>query len=495
MLKKLVVRSTTNAGRFLTRPECIIEAMLNDLSPPDSAPIDAQSHRVVEISGSPVAEVIRFWPSPGCYRGTLGGGWLERFPCLHVRWADVEPWEEECAGEDAIGWSSPLGPLLGAIPKDVRATLMSQDDAVCWAALKLLHDVPEALSIAQEAPTLTGLLAMTLAESKNWTAACDELRGLLRRPRQHLLPVVRLPPQKSLLRILARVDPTAVGIPGHRQVINLLKTGDRRVEKWLRHIPWVRPDVVLVLLDERLVPLCTFDLIRDMGDAIEFGLEAHLDRVRRGRRAGQVPRTPARFRSRQEVFEFCRDARPAPEPPWVPEDFPEPFEHPTGGAVLPGTPTVNVRPVRTALQMQEGGVVDHLCTATTRGYPEQAGLGVGAMFLAEWKEPGESLRATVWLRFHRVQGWTIDELALARNEPAPIWLCRRLAAWVESTVGGLLDPDEPVAAAGPTQLVLPLTPRHSPFDAPSAYNVGGPWERPEGLQYDDWWISPAGGRG
>jgi hypothetical protein len=178
----------------------------------------------------------------------------------------------------------------------------------------------------------------------------------------------------------------------------------------------------------------------------------------------------------------------------VPADFPEPFEHPTGGAVLPGTPTVTVRPVRTALQMQEGGVVDQLCTATIRGYPERAGLGVGAMFHAEWKEPGESLRATVWLRFHRFQGWMIDELTLARNEPAPMWLCRRLAAWVESTVGGLLDPDEVLAVGGPTQLVLPLTPRHSPLDAPSAYNMGGPWERPDGLNYDDWWISPAGGR-
>ena len=42
---------------------------------------------MVEVNGSPVAEVIRFWPSPGCYREALGGGWLERLPCLHVRWA------------------------------------------------------------------------------------------------------------------------------------------------------------------------------------------------------------------------------------------------------------------------------------------------------------------------------------------------------------------------------------------------------------------------
>ena len=266
------------------------------------------------------------------------------------------------------------------------------------------------------------------------------------------------------------------------------------MEKWLRHIPWVRPDVVLVLLDERLIPLCTFGLIRDMGDAIEFGLEAHLRRIFHGRRAGQIPRTPARFHSRQQVFEFCRDARPAPDLPWAPDEFPEPFEHPTGGAVLPGTPRVMLRPVCTAIQMQEGGVIDRLCTATVRAYPERAALGDGAMFLAEWKEPGENLRATVWLRFRRVQGWVIEQVTLARNEPAPTWLRRRLAAWIESAIGGLLDPDEEVAEAGPTQLALPLTPRHSPFDAPSAYSAGGPWERPEGLQYDDWWISPLGGR-
>ena len=455
-----------------------------------SAPITPQAHRVVEVNGALVAEVIRVWPSPGCYRGILDGGWLERFPSLHVRWADVPVEEEECAGEDAIGWSRPLGPLIGAIPEDVRAALMVQDDAVCWAALKLLHDVPEAFDIAQGVPTLAGLLAMTLAESKDWATACDRTRGLLCRPRQHLLPVVRLPPLKSLLRVMARIDPTAVGIPGHRQVINLLKSEDRRVQKWLRHVPWVRHDVVLVLLDECLVPLCTFDLISDGSDAIEFGLDAHLRRVFHGRRAGQIPRTPASFHSRQQVFEFCRDARPAPDLPWAPEEFPEPFEHPSGGAVLPGTPRVTLRPVHTAIQMQEGGIIDRLCTASVRAYPERAALGDGAMFLAEWKEPGEKLRATVWLRFRRVQGWVIEQVTLARNEPAPTWLCRRLAAWIESAIGGLLDPDEEVAEAGPTQLALPLTPRHSPFDAPSADHVGGPWGRPEGLSYDDWWISP-----
>ena len=285
--------------------------------------IDHQAHRVVEVDGVSVPEVIRVWPSPACLWQDSDGVWMERSPLLHVSYANEAPEDCEVKIEDALGWNIPIGPLFALIPEDIRAALAPQDVGVCWLAMMLVDAVPQALAVVRDNPALGGLLALKVDAAEDRAAARDELRALLGGPRHHLLPLVGLPPRKSFVDVLGSVDPWVLGvpgawvggIPGHRHVINMLNSEIPEVQDWVKRLPRIRADVVIVLAHERTRALCTLDLLADAGNAVFFGLHNYLQTIANARRAGSAPATPARFRSRQEVMDFCTDLGSRPSCP------------------------------------------------------------------------------------------------------------------------------------------------------------------------------------
>lgn len=407
-----------------------------------SAPIAGQAYRVGEEDGVTIAEVIRVWPSPAWYSYTAEGTWEEYHPIAHVRWADEGPETNEdddldLIPVDAIGWDLPLQPLFAEIPAPVRAALMPQDAWTCWAALKLVHAAPEVLDVVRDNPTLGGMLAVHVDDAEDREATCDELRDLLRRPRHHLLPLLGLPARRSYVGILGRIDPMTLGIPadwlrgvsGPQLVINLLSSDNPQVRKWIHHLPQIRADVVLVLMNERLRALCTFDLLADPGKIIYWGLHTYLSRIATGRSRGYASPTPALFRSRAELMEAIHDL-PRPEARrWKPGDFLRPFRLPTEDAVLQGSPMVTLTGVRTAAQLHEIGIENELCIAEDRRFPERSARGDGAVYVAAWQERGETLEATVSLRVNKATGWALRQVRLPGNGKAPDWLEERLAQW------------------------------------------------------------------
>lgn len=320
--------------------------------------------------------------------------------------------------------------LAGAISDEVRAALEPQPAAVHGALLKLLRDVPEALSVVRDIPSLGGLLALYVDEAEERAVVCAELREALRRPRNHLLPLVGLPARRSLLRLLAKLEPRAIVSPGPKRIIAVLTSSEEPVRRWLQHLPRIRADVLYALALPRIAPLCTYELLADQSRTpIPLGLHMHLRRVELCRELGTAPRTPARFRSRRELFDFCR-ALPDPRlGSWYPAEFPRPFDTPTGEAVLPGAPEVRLTPVRTAAEMHAHAVEGDLCIARDRSYPERAGRGDGALYVARWAEDGGSHEATVWIRWLLLRGWALREATLSGNRTAPRWLTARLEAW------------------------------------------------------------------
>ena len=407
-----------------------------------SAPIAGQAYRVGEEDGVTIAEVIRVWPSPAWYSYTAEGAWEEHHPFAHVRWADEAPEGNEdddpdLIPVDAMGWDLPLQPLFAEIPAPVRAALMPQDDWICWAALKLVHAVPEVLDVVQDNPTLGGMLAVHVDAAEDREATCRQLRDLLRRPRHHLLPLLGLPARRSYVGILGRIDPMTLGIPtawlqgisGSQLVINLLNSDDALVRKWIRHLPRIRADVVITLMHEHLRALCTFDLLADPDKIIYWGLHTYLSRIATGRSRAYASPTPALFRSRAELMEAIHDL-PRPEARrWKPSDFPRPFTPPTEDEVLQGRPSVTLTGVRSAAVLHALGVENELCIAEDRRFPERSARGDGAVYVAAWEEGGEPLAATVSLRVSKATGWSVRQVRLPDNGKAPDWLAERLATW------------------------------------------------------------------
>ena len=454
---------------------------------PSDCPIVPEAHRIHDQDGVTRTEVLRVWPEPAAWVHTPSDGWRPWRPEIHVQWAETPAEDDEYPGVDNIGWDVPLQPLLRTIPADVRAALLPLDDPHCWLALRLLHDVPEALDIVRDIPCLGGLLAQHVEDAENRDAACEALRAALRRPRKHLLRQVGLPARKALLGVLKRLDPRALSIPGPAMVKQVLTSEERRVVKLLRHLPSTRADVLIVMQYPELLRLSTFALLADQDHSIYFGIHSYLRRVDAARDRGLVPMTPARFRSRQELLEFDEARRRSAC--WSPATYSEPFEAPAATTtVLPGEPPVELRPVLGADKMHEVALQDRLCIASARRYPLDAISGSGVMYTATWREDDEEQRATIWLGTS-LGAYYLDEVRLRHNQPAPQWLHDRLAPWVEQINLACGTPVEPLSGPKPDpQPCLPLRWPTSPLDASPLAEPRSSSERPAHLWYPDHWL-------
>ncbi len=452
----------------------------------DTCPIPFQAHRLVHFGGDPELQAISIWPNPGAVAYTPEAGWEPVGLDVHVCYAHEDPSLEPAIPKDVLGWSVPLGPLLATIPDAITDLVNDHHDDACWALLILLHDMPEMLPVARDIPTMAGMLALNCLRPRDGLERREHLREALRKPRVHLLPLVDLPPRKDLLRILARLEPWALCLPGPEDVLRLLRTVDGTALKWLRHLPVIRPDIISILLQPLLLPLCTFELLADEDDCIAWGLESFLAPCLVGRAEGWAPPTPARFTSRKQLLDYNFALPPREDRAWKAEEFPEEFPVPCAGTTLPGKPEVALVPVSTAAEMRAIALEDRLCIAMQRSFPDRAAQGVAAMYLARWGTEEAPAHATVWLRLVR-EGWTVDEVALPRNDKPGGWLVRRLDAWVRVLNGeGVDSPSTPLPR--PAQLCLPLGMRHSFLDVPSPMFDGESYLRPKDLGWDDWWL-------
>ena len=460
--------------------------MLDPEAPLDTCPIPFQAHRLVSFGDVPELQAISIWPNPGAVAYTPEAGWEPLGLDVHVCYGHQDPTVEPAIPKDVLGWSVPLGPLLATIPNTITAVVTDHHDDACWALLVLLHDMPEMLAVARDIPTLAGILALDCLRPRDGLERRERLQEALRKPRVHLLPLVGLPARKDLLRVLARLEPWALCLPGPQDVLRMLRTVSGRALKWLRHLPVIRADVVCVLLDPRLLPLCTFELLADEDDCIAWGLESFLTPCLRGRAEGWAPPTPARFTSRKQLLDYNFALPPREQHTWKPSDFPNEFPVPFAGSTLPGKPEVVVVPVTTAADMRRIALDDGLCIALQRKFPDQAAQGVAAMYMARWGTDEAPARATVWLRITR-EGWTLDEVALPRNEKPGGWLLQDLDAWVR-TLNGHAAESPARSLPRPAQLFLPLDLRFSQMDVPSPMFDGESQLRPRGLGWDDWWL-------
>ena len=407
------------------------------LPPP---PIQPQARRAVVLCGAFVHEVIRVWPDPACYRLLPGRSWQEYRPWLHTGLAEQTPPDPvhhnplHDDSNDVRAWEPRVEPLFRAVPQAIREALDPLCETISWAALKLLAAVPAALDLARSNVSLMAMLAL---QAEKAPAAFNAIRKKLRGPRRGLLPLVGLPASRSLVRLLAKLDPFAVSVPGPDAIVELLLSEEPDVAKPLRHLPNIWADLIQVLGTPDLRSLSTYALLADDDEgAIRWGLDRSLETIRRVREEGGAPGRPARFRSRQEVDDFLLQLRGPPDRSscWNPSDFEQPFAPPVGTEVVEGSPQLRLCPVTSAEQMLARAVQDLLCIASDSSYPKAAARGDGAMYAANWTEGGRSRWATVWLRIGRF-GWRLRDARGTDNQEVPVRVWGRLEAWAEG-----LDP-------------------------------------------------------
>ena len=380
----------------------------------------------------PAQEVIRVWPHPASYRFDATKGWVPASPWLQVErtLADAADDHEPDEPSDTSRWNPALERQYERIPAEVRAATAIHAWSIQFPVLRLLAALPGLQDLALTNPTLTGLLALKLDEG---ALEATDIEPLLRGPRRFLLPPVGLPAERSVARILAKTEARTICFPGPLILQRVLLDPRPRVRKWLRHLPAVTYPVVSILADPDLLALATFDLLNDpnpdaVGERLEMLVQA--------RDEGLPMEPPTPFRSLAELQEFTRRTPALLAAPLDVSRYPRPFSVPSDEVVLPGYPSLTLRPARTAIELREHGLRERLCLAHDGRYTDAAAHGQGATYVAEWTQDGELRRATAWL-VRADRRWQLEEIALTANEACPAWLRVRLVAWAASLPAGV----------------------------------------------------------
>ena len=345
----------------------------------------------------------------------------------------ADPHEAHIDDHELDGWDIDVRTLMLAIPPEIRAAIRPLPKFYAWKALILLAAVPEALDLVRENPVLSGLLAIDQRrvfadEPFHSTTVRTDLLDALRRPRRSLLPLLGLPNAKWILRALERMPPEVLIGPMEEDLLDLLRSTDKEVQRRLQHLPHLPADVVAVLADEKIRRLASYGLL---ADPTPRGLDELVERLTRLDEAGVT----RRFRSWAELEaaseELPAAIRGSDDEPWDLAEFPGEFNVPTGRVVVQERePRIVVTPITNAAEMAAHGVIQENCVVGMDFYPEFASYGLGAMYSCLWRRDG--LLATLWLRPEEDGRWLIAELAGPRNAPVPPGITRRLEEWVGS---------------------------------------------------------------
>ena len=434
-----------------------------------SAPFVPQAWRVPErtMRGELMVEAVRVWPSPAfavypCFRGQ----WLPwaDFP---VPLAAEDPgYEGDYRPELLDGWSTPLPDLFARIPAEVMEAVRPLPESCQWTLLCLLDAEPEAMDLVRDNPVLAALVS----QLSQWSTIhpvvpIEEVAAAVREPRHKgPLRLLGLPERRWVVRVLGKTPPEVLEEVGSERLKDLITASDKRVLRWLNHLPAITLDVVHVLGTPDRLPLVSFALLAEAPEPDEPCIVDALEFIVSMRELGLAPPRPARFRSRAELFAAFAEAAATDQA------FPEGLETPTGELVLPGEPRVHLRPIASLRAMAEHGLTQENCLLSSLSYASVANLGGGALWAATWKVGTEKITGTAWARLDDEGRWFLQELEGPRGMPPHPALWDRLDAWVDS-----LNPSEdpPTGASRPAeiQLALPLTRAPSPAEAPTWFQA------------------------
>lgn len=451
------------------------------------APIDPQALRVGLTREGPRIEVLRLWPRPTAWVRSEGEFWLPLDPHvwlrpgvqMHLPRHHARRWGPAAS---AVWVPPPSEIVLQVVPAEVLGVLDRLDPSLQFDALRLLDAAPQSCDLFEANPALAALLARSVPVElpSGFEEVADRLHGR----RIDLLELVGLPPRRWVERALRSLDPAALDGDSLAGVVDLIVRADRGVHRLLQHIrPLSRP-VVEALVDPIAMLAATPALLQEAAtksdEELAEALPAFADDAsplaralhELGWSALEAERASARPRSLGRLATLTRGAG-AP-PPWTPEAY-GPFPEPCAGELsLLTCPRVRLRPLSDPAALHAHGTAQDNCIPDDPSFVAQATEGESAFFEATWGgAEGVAATATVHLTSHQGD-WSIEEVAGARNAPAPPWLQDAIEAWTAGLGDAPLrdgDGDDlprlRKPRQEPEQLTLPLRLRVSVYDAPS----------------------------
>ena len=272
-----------------------------------SAPIEYQTYRLLpgEEWAAPAVEVLRVWPGPACFRRPIGEEYTDGWPTVQG-WRPDNPfflgtWETDDVpfGEDDLWDPAVLLPLLEEIPKPVRAALDPFDGRLGWWVLRLLHDMPQAVAVAQEHPNLAALLGL-VREHEPPEGLDEQLRSALAQGAEAALPLARLPQKPESLATLGKFETGVIDDVGV-WLCKILTSSVPEVVTALRDLETIDLNTTALLALPELREVCTPELLVDRSP--DRGAHARLWSLVLDRAEGKAPNEPARFYSWNEVEE------------------------------------------------------------------------------------------------------------------------------------------------------------------------------------------------
>lgn len=418
----------------------------DDVDAPPFQPQAIREYFDPQFQPAPCREAVRLWPFPmAAHQEAETGAWQEWVPRFNA--SDIQCVELMQQPADAVSWDPPLVTLLEQIPSPVLDALEEVPTRLWFDCLRCTHAVPAIVDLFTTDRTLALLLANNYRRGSpemRW----PELRRVLGSKRRELLPLLSLPADESILRILRRVDPLVLDAVGAQEIRGALLVDDQRLRRAIRHVPVLTGDTILMLADPHTRGMVTPALLLEEDHT---GLYGDLRWVGVNRDMGILPQRPRRFASTEQV-RALREARNQPDPgdaPYDPTAYPRDWQVPSGDCVLvDAMPYISLTPVRDAFELRDHGLGMETCLATLGKYPAMASDGRAALYEAnfdegepEFWEPRSSFRASVWLR-RGEYGWTVTEAGLPRNkgEP-PVAVMERIEGWAWSLPADPRRPD------------------------------------------------------
>jgi len=337
-----------------------------------------------------------------------------------------------------------------------------------WGLLSMVARVDGSEELVASNPGLGVGLAWSFRIRPPVQRPLRSARRLVRRPRRAIAAWLGFPDAESSVRALSRLEPRGCCPWVLRHLASLLRDGER----WVHHLPRLRPEALL-LIEPPIRPWLTFGLLE------EIAAEARASRRRRAafdvrqvlaiaarlRPARRIPPLRSVAQVEQLVEELDAEERRQRLARWkAAGQFPAPpYPAQWMPAVFSGDRPVRIEPLVDAERLLGHARKQRNCLGSDEEYLERILQGSGYAYELSWEgtdDDPDAGRATLFLeargQLHR--HWGIDDLRRRFNAPSPPWLDARVGRFLARTPADR-DPVGPAGEPGNAndrQLRLPF---------------------------------------
>jgi hypothetical protein len=392
----------------------------------------------VKVRGTTETQALRLWPRPGAWRlRPSSQTWTSINVEIEVKAEVLTSFYFEYCPE-LHGWESSLNDVLDEVlPTEVREVVSRVNPRNQLRVLCLLDAAPGTIDLADSNIGLVVALA-----SRSFNKA--KIQPLLSKRRRDLLPLLDLPAEKWIVRLLSRVSGRALYPARLKRLLLTLRAGTRRQQKMLRHVSELSSgvlDVVCGAYADMVEPTFVEELTFWDGTAVTFFLNAPwstnsaVNNALKSLRAstpgwnGQPFRSLRALRSALVAIGHCDPNEDDLTEVWEPDRYPSFPDPPAGHLTILTSPRISLRPLSSATDLRRHGRSQRNCLPSQPMYPKAASAGRAYAYAVEWTQAGAPVTGTLWLDKRGGRGWRLDQLLLTRNAEPPPWVARALRTW------------------------------------------------------------------